>query len=73
MNTSYELFEDLEVPIEDPLGIPNKNILRMSPKKELKNVLVSNKGNIKSEDSDKFVIDTIEVLDDNSNLIRFEK
>ena len=75
MNTSNELFEDWEVPIEDPLSIPNKNISRIIPNLEQKNVLVSNKGNVKSEDHYKFVVDTIEVLDDNNNSssIRFEK
>ena len=75
MNTSNELFEDSEIPIEDPLSIPNKNISRMTLNLEQKNVLVSNKGNVKSEDHYKFVVDTIEVLDDdnNSSSIRFEK
>ena len=63
MNSSCDLFEDWQIPLEDPSETLNKNIMRFNSTFEHKNVLVSNKGNIKYGDHDKFVVDTIEVLD----------
>ena len=67
MNSYCELFEDWQVPAEDPSEILNKNIMRFNSTFEHKNVLVSNKGNVKYEDHDKFVVDTIEVVDFRNN------
>ena len=67
MHTTIDLFDDWEVPTEDWKGSPSKNIARVSKTLERNNMLLTNKGNIKSEDQDKFIVDTIEILNNGNN------